>query len=465
MPARKKDAALACVVLAAGLGTRMKSSVPKVLHGLFGSPVLQYTLNALHGLRPERIVVVTGRNAKEISEAVEAPASTVFAVQQEQRGTAHALSAALPALKSLKKSATVLVVNGDTPLITTATLKKFVARHRRSGKDLSLISFMTDDPGAYGRIIRDSDGARIVEHPDATEEELCVNEVNSGVYALEPRAMALLKVIGLNKKKKEFYLTDIMGLAASRKGFSSGVYCLGAESEFMGINTREDLAVAIEAIRVRSIIKWLGRGVTFIDPLSVFIGPEVRIGRDTVLYPNVHLEGTTRIATGCTVYPNTRIVDSTIKKGAVIKDTTLIEESTVGAGAAVGPFAHIRPGSNIGPGAKVGNFVEIKKSDLGRGTKAMHLSYIGDATVGSNVNIGAGTITCNYDGRKKSRTMIEDNVFIGSDTQLVAPVRVGKGSYVGAGTTLTRDVPADSLAVSRARQKNIKRSRRGGRKG
>ncbi|MEJ2323794.1 MAG: bifunctional UDP-N-acetylglucosamine diphosphorylase/glucosamine-1-phosphate N-acetyltransferase GlmU [Nitrospirota bacterium] len=456
MAARRSG--LACVVLAAGLGTRMKSETPKVLHRIYGKPLLQLVLDSLGGLKPRMTVVVAGGKLSRVREAVGAPEGVEFVLQREQRGTAHALKTAARKLRGFK--GTVLVVNGDTPLLLTKTLKKFIALHRKDRNDVSFVSFMADDPGAYGRVLRDAGGRplQIVERLDATPEQIDIEEVNSGVYAFEGPALRLLDAIRLNERKGEYYLTDVVEIA-SRENLRSGAYCLGSESEFLGVNTREDLALAHEVMRERTIEKWISRGVSFVDMFSVHIEPDVAIGADTVIYPNVYLQGATRIGRGCTVYPNVRIVDSTLKDGAVIKDTSLVEESVVGPGAAVGPFAHLRPGSLIGRASKIGNFVEVKASSIGEGTKAMHLSYIGDADVGSGVNIGAGTITCNYDGVKKHKTKIGKGVFVGSDTQLVAPVKVGRGAYIGAGTTVTKDVPPGHLAISRAPQKNINRRR------
>ncbi|MGD2080091.1 MAG: bifunctional UDP-N-acetylglucosamine diphosphorylase/glucosamine-1-phosphate N-acetyltransferase GlmU [Nitrospirota bacterium] len=453
-----KRSGLACVILAAGLGTRMKSETPKVLHGIYGKPLLQLVLDSLGGLRPRvTVVVVAGGKLSRVRDAVRAPESAEFVLQRKQSGTAHALKTAA---RKLPKGfeGTVLVVNGDTPLLLTETLRKFLALHRKDRNDVSFISFMADDPGSYGRVLRGPGGkpARIVEKLDATAEQLEIEEVNSGVYAFESPALRLLGSIGLNERKGEYYLTDVVEIA-SQENLRLGAYCLGSESEFLGVNTREELALAHEVVRERTVEKWISRGVSFMDMFSVHIEPDVTIGADTVIYPNVYLQGATRVGRRCTVYPNVRIVDSTVKDGAVIKDTSLVEESVVGPGAAVGPFAHLRPGSRIGRSSKIGNFVEVKASSIGEGTKAMHLSYIGDAEVGAGVNIGAGTITCNYDGARKHKTKIGKGVFVGSDTQLVAPVKVGRGAYIGAGTTVTKDVPPGHLATSRAPQKNINR--------
>jgi bifunctional UDP-N-acetylglucosamine pyrophosphorylase/glucosamine-1-phosphate N-acetyltransferase len=449
----------------------MKSGTPKVLHRIFDKPLLAYCLEALDKLKPDRIVVVTNSDGRiaEGSGAEGVKADVKFALQREQHGTAQALLSGVPALKGFR--GTVLVTNGDTPLITPETLRRFVSAHRKAKRHVSMLSFRAADPTGYGRILRGSRGEalRVVEEGDASEDEKCIDEVNSGTYAIEASALPLLKKIKVNGRKGEYYLTDIVELALG-SGRSVGVYCLGQESEFLGVNSREHLSAAIEAIRSRTIGSLLKSGVTFVDPLTAFIGPDVKVGQDTVIWPNVYLHGMTVIGSGCVIMPGTRIEGSTIADGAVIKDSCVIEGSKVGAGAQVGPFAHLRPGSDVGAGARVGNFVETKKAQIGPGAKVSHLSYIGDATVGRDVNIGAGTITCNYDGKKKHRTVICDGVFIGSDTQLVAPVTVGEGAYVAAGSTITKDVAPGALALSRTKQREIagyvrkKASRQGGEK-
>jgi bifunctional UDP-N-acetylglucosamine pyrophosphorylase/glucosamine-1-phosphate N-acetyltransferase len=295
---------------------------------------------------------------------------------------------------------------------------------------------------------------RIVEDKDATPEQKNIREVNSGVYAIKPAVMNLLSKIKINKKKGEYYLTDILEIAA-KEGLNTGVYCLPAETELLGVNTRQELSKAEKIHLGRTIKELTEKGVVFVNSDSVYIHTSVKVGRETLIYQNVFLEGNTRVGSGCTIYPNVRLKDSTIGNRAVIKDSSVIEESTVSQNAQVGPFAHLRPGSFIGPRAMIGNFVEIKKSTIGENTKASHLSYIGDATLGKNVNIGAGTITCNYDGVSKHKTEIGDMVFVGSDTQFVAPVKIGRGAYIGAGSTITKDVPPMSLAISRTQQRNI----------
>ncbi|HEB02461.1 MAG TPA: UDP-N-acetylglucosamine diphosphorylase/glucosamine-1-phosphate N-acetyltransferase [Nitrospirae bacterium] len=455
-----KETKLACIILAAGHGTRMKSLHAKVLHPIYGRPMLDYVLETAVELKPARTIVVVNRQFD--TKDFPLPEGARYAIQKEQKGTANAVSAGVSALNRSYRSSrsfkgTTLVLNGDTPLVTHGTLKRFLRLHKKNKNKLSVLSFNAYDPTGYGRILRDEDGRAIaiVEEKDATEDEQDICEVNSGVYALEHAALPLLKSIKKNRKKGEYYLTDIVELASEKK-LQAGVFCQGDEDEFLGINSRLDLARAHEALRLLKIKELLEKGVTLIDPASTYVSPLVVVAKDTCIYPNVFLHGNTKIGKGCTIYPNVRIIDSTIRDGAVIRDSCLIEESIVGKEAEVGPMAHLRPLTQLGNRAKVGNFVETKRSTIGEGSKAMHLSYIGDATLGANVNIGAGCITCNYDGKAKHHTRIDDGVFIGSGSQLVAPVNIGKGSYVGAGSTITSDVPEGSLSVSRSKQKTLK---------
>lgn len=443
---------LSAVVLAAGLGTRMKSSLPKVLHPLFGKPMVRHVVETLLELGSEKTIVVTGPNGEGIRCALRGfPVS--FAVQKEPLGTGDALKSAAKRLRGFR--GTVLVVSGDTPLVKTSTLKSLLKLHRRSRQDLSLISFVAGESHSYGRIIRTGKKvSAIVEDKNATEEEKKIREVNSGIYAIEHRLLGLLNKITVNKVKGEYYLTDLVGLSVAA-GCRTAAFMLGDERQLTGINTREDLYRATHYLREEIISGFMENGVKFVDRSSVFIDPEASIGAETVIYPNVHIEGRTAVGSGCIIYPNSRIAGSTIGNKVVVKDSTVIEESAVCEGASVGPFAHVRPGSVIGAHAKIGNFVEVKKSVIGAGTKASHLSYLGDAEIGERVNIGAGTITCNYDGSRKHKTLIGADAFIGSDTQFVAPVSIGEGAFVGAGSTITEDVPPLALALSRTAQRNI----------
>jgi len=446
---------LAAVVLAAGLGTRMNSSVPKVLNDLNGTLMLQHVLNILYKLKPKRIVVVAGMHIEEIKKSIQDGSNIFFAHQKEAKGTGDALLKAVPSLRGFQ--GTVLVVNGDTPLITPETLKKFLLLHIKRRDTLSLISFISREPGSYGRVIRDEKGnvLSIIENRDATVSQKSIKEVNSGVYAIESQGMGLLKAVKLNESKGEYYLTDLVHIAKN-KGVKIDAFCMGSKDEFIGINTHQELEKARQLMKDKIIRRWIDRGVSFVDTTSVFISSDVKMGKGTIIYPNVHLEGNTKVGRGCTIYPNVRIQNSTIGDGVIIKDSTLIEGSVVKNRASVGPFAHIRPGSEIGTGARIGNFVEVKKSVIGSGTKASHLTYLGDAKIGKDVNIGAGTITCNYDGYKKHITVIKDKVFIGSDSQLIAPVKIGKGAYIGAGSTITKNVPSKALALSRIEQRHLK---------
>ena len=310
-----------------------------------------------------------------------------------------------------------------------------------------------DNPFGYGRVVRNKSGVqRIVEEKDATQAQKKIREVNTGIYCFERKfLLAILNELGRNNAQSEYYLPDVVALAKKRKQIVAALPCSNVD-EVMGVNSRYDLSSAEAVLRDRINRKWMMAGVTMLDPGTIFVGAQASLGRDVVLYPSVRIEGGTTIGEGSTVYPGTRIVDSVISNNVTIKDSCVIEESIIAAGAVVGPFAHLRPKSIVGEKAKIGNFVEVKKSTFGEGSKASHLSYIGDATIGNNVNIGAGVITCNYDGYQKYQTIIEDNVFVGSDTQLVAPVTVGHDAIVAAGTTITRNVPADALAISRTPQ-------------
>jgi bifunctional UDP-N-acetylglucosamine pyrophosphorylase/glucosamine-1-phosphate N-acetyltransferase len=443
----------ACVVLAGGLGTRMRSDLPKVLHPFCGGTMIGRVLETARKCRPERIVVVAGKYLEGIREAVGRDGIS-FAHQKEAKGTGHALRCARPALKNFQ--GTVLVLNGDTPLLCAETIQKLLRLHRKAGNDVSVLSFETADPGEYGRIVRDGAGriTAIVENRDADPQQKKIREVNSGVYAIDSRSLYLLDSIKKNRAKGEYYLTDIVS-EGCRAGVKVAAYCIGMEEDFLGVNTREELARAVKLVRKRLVKNWAEKGVSFLDGDSAFIDMGVSIGRGSTIYPNVYLEGDTRLGRRAMIRPHVRIVNSEIGDEVEIKDSTLIEWAKIRSGASIGPFAHVRPGCEVGPGAKVGNFVELKKAIIGKGSKASHLSYLGDTTIGRNVNIGAGTITCNYDGEKKHITVLGDEVFVGSDTQLVAPVQVGKGAFIGAGSTITKDVPAGALAVSRQEQKNI----------
>ncbi len=438
------------VILAAGLGTRMKSGLAKALHPLAGRPLIQHVLEAASRLDVQRTVVVLGHQAGRVRSMVEGYGATI-ALQAEQLGTGHAVLQAQEVIAAAKGP--VLVLCADTPLLTTATLRSIVELHAASKAAVSVMTAVVREPFGYGRVVRGKGGiARIVEEKDATTAQKKITEVNAGIYCFEQKFLLdSLKSIKNNNAQAEYYLPDMITLARKKKLVVEGLACEDPD-EVMGVNTRVDLSRAEAILRSRINNSWMLAGVTMLDPDTTFVGSEVTLGRDCILYPNVRLEGKTSLGERCTVFPGSHILDSTIGNEVTIKDSSVIEQSTVSDNASVGPFAHLRPGSTIGVRARIGNFVEIKKSTIGEGSKANHLSYIGDATVGKDVNIGAGVITCNYDGFEKFPTIIEDGVFVGSDSQLVAPVRIGHGALIAAGATITHDVPADALAISRAPQ-------------
>ena len=438
------------VILAAGLGTRMKSRLAKAVHLLAGRPLVQHALDAAQGTGPEKIVLVLGHQADVVRKAAEGHRAEIV-LQAEQLGTGHAVRQAGEAISSA--SGPIVILCADTPLLTTRTLQSLIELHAESRAAVTLITATADDPFGYGRVVRGKSGVmRIIEEKDATPAQRKIMEVNAGIYCFEKKfLLSALDGIGKNNAQGEYYLPDTISLARKKKLRVSAFHSEDP-SEVMGVNTRADLSNAERVLRRRTNLRWMLAGVTMLDPETTFIGTNVSLGKDVILYPNVRLEGKTSIGEDCTIYPGTRISDSVIAGGVVIKDSCVIEQSDIAAGASVGPFAHLRPGTVLGPRARIGNFVEVKKSVIGEGSKANHLSYIGDATVGKDVNIGAGVITCNYDGFGKHRTIIEDNVFVGSDAQLIAPVKIGKGALIAAGATITRDVPPEALAISRAPQ-------------
>lgn len=441
------------VILAAGLGTRMKSQLPKILHKIFDIPIIDYVIDTAKSINPENIFVVLNPSITKLTEHL-SKNDIKFVFQYEPKGTAHALLSSLPYLKGNK----ILILNGDTPLIKKTTLVNFIELFNKNSLDMGILSFYPKREHSYGRILRDKEGniKKIVEITDSSEEEKYISEANSGIYVLNKNNIAeLVKEVKENPLKGEYYLTDIVEIGV-KKGKKIEAYPLAEEDELIGINTRTELALAIKYLRDGIINEWLEKGVTFYDPHSVWISPKVFIGADTIIYPNVFLEGETKIGKSCIIYQGVRLKNCTVEDNVEIKDYTVAENSHIKDSSKIGPFTHLRAETIIGRECRIGNFVEVKKSTIEDGTKASHLSYLGDAQIGKNVNIGAGTITCNYDGRKKNKTIIEDNVFIGSDTQLIAPVKINKDAYVGAGSTITKEVPEGSLAISRTPQKIIK---------
>jgi bifunctional UDP-N-acetylglucosamine pyrophosphorylase/glucosamine-1-phosphate N-acetyltransferase len=438
------------VVLAAGLGTRMKSDLAKALHPVAGRPLVQHVLDAAVQVEPEKIILVLGHQADKVGSAVREYQPEIVR-QAEQRGTGHAV---LQTAEMISRAAgPVLILCADTPLVTGKTLRDIIEFHQRSRSAVTFITSKVDDPFGYGRVVRTKGMVmRVVEEKDATAAQRRIKEVNAGIYCFDRTfLLSSIKVIGRSNVQGEYYLPDIIELAKKKKLRVSAFPCADPR-EVMGVNSRHDLSRAETIMRQRINTQWMLEGITMLDPETVSVAIEARLGRDVVLYPNVSIEGRTSIGAGCIIYPGSRIVDSVIAENVTVKDCSVIEESEIADGAIVGPFAHLRPGSMIGARAKIGNFVEVKKSTLGEGSKVNHLSYVGDTTVGRNVNIGAGVIVCNYDGYEKHPTVIEDNVFVGSDSQLVAPIRIGKGALIAAGSTVTRDVPADALAISRVPQ-------------
>ncbi|MBI5887958.1 MAG: bifunctional UDP-N-acetylglucosamine diphosphorylase/glucosamine-1-phosphate N-acetyltransferase GlmU [Deltaproteobacteria bacterium] len=446
---------LAAIILAAGKGTRMKSAMPKVLHECAGLPMLSYPVKALKDAGVKKIIVVVGHSKDDVIERFRSEKIT-FVEQKEQLGTGHAVMCAMKALRGFKGG--VLILSGDVPLITVETLKALKNLHCKGSKILSLITAVPVNPAGYGRIVRDENNAVIgvVEDKDASSGQKKIREINTGIYLISSGFLfANIKKIGSANAQKEYYLPDLVRLAVKGGSNVKALTLLDPE-EAMGINNRVELAKASAIMRLRIVNELMLSGVTFIHPETAYVENFVKIGPDAIIHPSVHLGGQTVIAQGCVIEQGAVIRNSHIGKNSVIKSSSVIDASVIGEGAAVGPFARIRPGTVLENHAHIGNFVEIKKSVIGKGTKANHLSYIGDAVVGANVNIGAGAITCNYDGFKKHVTIIEDDSFIGSDSQLVAPVRIGKGAYVGSGTTVTKDVPPGALVITRADEKIIK---------
>ena len=438
------------LIMAAGLGTRMKSNRAKVLHELGGSPLIAHVSRTAQALGPRRIIVVIGHQAEEVERAVLDTVGGLasFVVQAKQRGTGDAVESARNVLEN--SDSLVLVLSGDVPLIKLETLQRFIEHHHNSGADCTVLSVRLENPTGYGRVIRDESGAfqKIVEQRDATEEERQVKEINSGIYCFDARELfKALRSVEPKNDQGEYYLTDVPAIMMDN-GRSVSVFLHTEPREVSGINSRAELAEFENLLRRAAIRKlMIESGVTFIDPSHAYISAEAEIGRDTIIHPNVTIEGKTVIGEGCVIRSGARITNSRLGDGVTVKDHSIIVDSQIGSNCSVGPFAHLRMNAVLDEKATVGNFVEVKKSRLKRGTKAMHLTYLGDATIGERTNIGAGTVTCNYDGVNKHETIIEDDVKIGSDTMLVAPVRVGARSITGAGSVITRDVPPDSLVA------------------
>ncbi len=448
---------IAIVLLAAGQGTRMKSEQPKVLHQVCGRPMVEYIVSAAETLKPKQFVaVVSPASAEQVSAALPRSAETV--IQEDALGTGDAVRCALPLLKDF--GGTIVILCGDTPLVTGDTLTDLVKKHKEREAAATVLTAKVDDATGYGRIIRGDGGVkRIVEHRDATEMELHIREVNTGTYCFDAAKLAAaLQEITPANSQKEYYLTDVIGIFFDHR---EKVVPFQVEDslETMGVNSRAQLADAEMIMQERINRAHMANGVTMIHPALTYIDAGVTIGSDTVIHPNTFINGATVVGSGCLLGPSTRVVESEVGDGCEIT-FSVVREASLADGVTVGPFANVRPGTKVGTKGKIGSFVETKKATIGAGSKVPHLAYIGDAEIGSDVNIGAGTITCNFDGTAKHKTTIGNGAFIGSDTILVAPVKVGKRAYTGAGSTITKDVPDDSLGVERTDQRVIKNWRK-----
>jgi bifunctional UDP-N-acetylglucosamine pyrophosphorylase / glucosamine-1-phosphate N-acetyltransferase len=442
------------VVLAAGKGTRMKSALPKVLHRVLGAPMIDHVLTAAASLRPLSTAVVVGHQADVLRAALEGRPELIFVVQEPQRGTAHALMTTEEAFRTA--TGTLVLLYGDVPMLSGDTLKQLVHHHESTAAAATLITAIVDNPHGYGRILRSGGRiARIVEERDASAADREIREVNAGIYAFALDGLFdALRAIPAENAQGEYYLPDLVAVYR-QKGLGVETLTVTNPDEIRGINSHGELAEAGRLLRHRKNAEVMAAGVALDDPATTYIARGVQIGPDTVIHPGVSLEGATVIGSACEIHSGVRIVDSQIGDRVTVHNHSVIAQSTVDSGASVGPFAHLRDHAHVGERAKVGNFVELKKTALGAGSKSGHLAYLGDATIGEKVNIGAGTITCNYDGERKNPTIIEDGAFIGSDSQLIAPVRIGTGAYVGSGTTVREDVPAGALAISAGKQRNV----------
>ena len=439
------------LILAAGLGTRMRSGKAKVLHQLDGRPLIAHVCETGLTFDPESIFVVVGHQADKVEDSVRTEFNDPrikFVRQEKMLGTGDAVASAREALK--RRSSTLLILSGDVPLISNETLTQLLAQHSAADAAATVLTVTLDDPKGYGRVVRSHDGgfARIVEQKDALPAELEVGEINSGIYCFTTqKLLTALEKVSNDNAQGEYYLTDVPGILKN-EGETVALFHHNDPLEIEGVNDRRQLAEMESRLRKRTISRlMLESGVTFTDPASVYISSQAAIGRDTVIYQNVAVEGRTTLGENCIIRPGTRVSESKIGNAVEIRDNCLIADSTISDNCIVGPMAHLRGNAEMAENARVGNFVELKKTFLGKGSKANHLTYLGDATIGEKTNIGAGTITCNYDGKDKHPTTIGDNVKIGSDTMLVAPVKVGDGASTGAGSVVTKDVSANELVV------------------
>ena len=439
------------VILAAGKGTRMKSKLYKVLHPVLGKPMVEHVVDQLDQIGVSRQIVIVGHGAEAVQDTL--GTRVEYAVQEEQLGTGHAVQMAEAELAG--KSGATLVVCGDTPLLTAETLEALLAHHEAQQAKVTVLTAIADDATGCGRVVRGEDGnvMKVVEHKDASEAELAINEINTGTYVFDNELLFdALKQVGNNNAQGEYYLPDVISIA-KEAGEVVAAHTAPTFDETIGVNDRIALSQAEAIMRKRTNERLMREGVTFMDPASTYISPDVVIGSDTVIYPGTVILGKTTIGSECVIGPNSDIRNSVIEDHAVVRQS-VVTDSRIGEAAQVGPFAHLRQQAVLGANTRVGNFVEIKKSTFGDGAKASHLSYIGDASIGERVNLGCGSITVNYDGKNKFETVVEDDAFVGCNVNLIAPVKVGKGAIVAAGSTITNDVPEEALAIARERQTN-----------
>lgn len=439
------------VILAAGMGTRMKSKMPKVLHKVCGKPLSKWVIDASKAAGADKVCAVVGHKAETVKEVLGDVCE--FALQAEQKGTGHAVMQAIDVIKNSKGE--VVILNGDTPLITAETINKAIEYHKNNDNQATVITAILDDATGYGRIVRDNDGSvlKIVEQKDASEEEKKINEVNSGMYVFDAQSLVYaLDKITPNNAQGEYYLTDTLEILLSA-GKKIGGYAISDNDEIRGINDRVQLNEAEKIMQKRINEYHMRNGVTMRNPESVYIEDGVEIGNDTEICQNVTIKSGTKIGSDCVIGSGSMLDRAVIHDGVDVLSSVILE-SEVDEGTHVGPFAYIRPNCHVGKEVKVGDFVELKDSNIDDGTKISHLTYIGDSDVGKRVNFGCGTVTCNYDGKKKYRTTIGDDCFVGCNTNFVSPINVGDGVYIAAGSTITEDIPENSLSIARARQVN-----------
>jgi len=443
------------VILAAGQGKRMKSSLPKVLHLVAGVPMISYSLALTKALGIKKRMVVLGHQAEEVKEIIKSiDEEVIYVYQKRQLGTAQALEEVKPYLTDF--SGIILVLSADVPLLQQSTIQKIVNYHLNHPVVATLLTAKLENPAGYGRVIRNQAGEiiAIAEQSDLKKGQEEIKEINAGIYCFNSKELfKALSLVNKNNYQKEYYLTDVIKIL-KEQGYLVGSVSVEDCQEIIGINTREDLSQVSQIVYYRNALDHMSRGVTIIVPASTFIEKEVQIGEDTTIYPFTIITTGSKIGSNCHIGPYSHIVHSLIGDQSRIF-SSMVEQSQIGNKVIIGPYAHLRPASIIGDEVKIGNYVEIKKTFIGEGSKVGHLTYLGDATLGKKVNIGAGTITCNYDGKKKNPTTIEDGVFIGSNNALVAPVTIGQDAYTAAGSTITQDVPAQSLGIARSRQENI----------